>query len=740
MTKITWASESRGAEVRPPALRLYVSRVVAVPKAQEDAPAAWLPEKHAKFWKPVRLVWGVNGRPSTLTLRRLLGVGSGTSTRTRAEDSELIAGDRVRLVEAGGGSGDGTVRQEWFRGYVAQERIAVQSGPDEETCEVVAYGPEILLRGKSVSGQWHAVRDVDEHVIQGTFSPEMLCRQNTFRSHLPVVFNDAGRPNASPAGGGQTDSRWHLDSNAEAATAEGRTLDAPGRSISADGRTYQAELWRAKSAVQSLVETVDDYEVVSPQSMAGLPAALSDRVLDEVNVEGRDLLEALRAVLLPVGFGFCLEPWADRTGRHVLRVFPLHGSVDAGNVRKPFMAPIDGPVPSITDPAAQRAQVQRIEFIRDNHNVRNDVTVIGDQKRQQVVLVFASTGSDLQPAWDSAVHDLANWASDGVVDPMRWPIEGRSVETIEQFDELYTYGVEVNTSFRHVFRSFVWNEDGAFNEVANEMPDPADRSAGCGQHCVRRPRPVRGSFLRDDGNAKVRNLPAVVQLGIEGDDEAWIQIPAVVWTDRAGFTIPINPLWQWHPYGGPYARHAAGSGQTLFEKYGRYNYLGLLHNALRGSGTRLTLRLIGSIESDEAITGRAPRRVESSWPLVASHVIRAENRFRYRGVPGESDPFDLAPGRHDTRDDSDDAASYAASVRETLEDEVGHGSIVLRHLTRAYAPGDVVPSTQGRVIDLTVRGGAGGHAPVVVGVSWDFDLDVNKTELVLDTSVLKVTQ
>jgi len=740
MTSITWGPDSRGAEYRAPTFRIYVSRVVAAPKTDEPEPAAWRKEVATAYWRPWRLSWGTNGRPSTLTLRRTLGIGPGKTTRDRAEDGSLLAGDRIRLVEVGPGGPRGTVRREWFRGYVGQERILIQSGPDGEMCEAVAYGPEILLQGKAVTGQWHAVPSTDEAVTSGSFSPEMLCRANTFRSHLPVVLNESGQPNASPSYSGGKDAGWRLDSHAEAQSAGGRTFEGRGRKTTNSSGAYEAEFWRAGEAVQSLIEMVDDYAVISPVSIALLPPELSDRAIGEVDVEGLSLMEGLRAVLSPIGYGFALEPWADAGSRHILNVFQLHGTTTGSRVRKPYMAPIHGGPVRVTDPEAERVEVQRIEFVRDNHNIANDVTVVGDQKRVQVTLAFASSNSHLKPAWDTETYDLADWATEDVIDPMQWPIEGQSGKTIQHFDELFTYGAEGNTDLRHVFRSFIWNEDGAYCGLVGGMTDLGGYSLGPGQDYVRRPRPVGPTFLRDDPDAKARNLPACVQMGIEGDASAWVQVPGVIWADRAGFTIPINPLWQWYPYTSEYARHATSSGETLCDRYGQYSYLTLLHNALRCSGTALVLRLVGSIECDVAVAGRAPRRVNTSWPLAAQKTIRAENRFRYREVPSGSDPFSLAPGRHDTRDDSSDAADYARSVRDVLEDEVGHGSIVLRHLTRTYTPGDVVPRTQGRVIDLTVRGARGTHAPVVVGVIWDFGDGVNKTELTLDTPVLRITQ
>jgi hypothetical protein len=742
MSTMNWTSSSRGAEYRPATLRVYVSPVVAAPQSEEPRPAEWLAEIPAEHWTPMQLSWSVNGQPTTLRLRRVLGVGVGKPDRDRAEDRSFTAGDRLRLVEVGSGGPRGTTEREWFRGYVAQERIVIQGQGAAETCQAVAYGPEILLRGKVVSGQWHAAPSVDEALIGQSFPQGQLVRANTFRSHLPVVFNERGRPNASPACLRGNDAAWRLDSQAEAATAQARTFEAPGRSIVTDSAAYLADWWCAAPAVQSLVEMVDDYQVISPESMAMLPPALAEQAIGEVNVEGLDLLEALRAVLLPVGYGFAIEPWARADGRHLLNVFELHGKTEGSRIRKPYMAPIDGEPLAITDPEAQRVEVQRIEFIRDNHNVANAVTVIGDQNRKQAVLTFHAGESELHPAWDTSAHDLADWATEDVVDPMQWPPEGGGQQTIQRFDEDFTYGAKGLPDFRHVFRSFAWNEDGAFSQVIDHMADLSGYSAAQQGCYVRRPRPLGATFLRDDADARARNVPPFVQLGIDGDGESWIQVPAVIWQDRAGFTIPVNPLWQWHPYTCEYARHAASNttDQTLFEQYGKYSYLTLLHNALRGSGVALVLRLVGSVECDEAVTGHAPRRLSSSWPLPADKVIRAEHRYRRREVPGGSDPFGLSADRHDTRDDSDAATSHAETVRDVLEDEVGHGSIVLRHVTRCYAPGDVVPQTQGRVIDLTVRSGEGDRAPVVAGVTWDFDAGANKTELLLDTSLLKVMQ
>ena len=49
-----------------------------------------------------------------------------------------------------------------------------------------------------------------------------------------------------------------------------------------------------------------------------------------------------------------------------------------------------------------------------------------------------------------------------------------------------------------------------------------------------------------------------------------------------------------------------------------------------------------------------------------------------------------------------------------------------------------VPGTTGRVIDFSVDGGRRRKYPILVGVTYHFAEAVNKTELVLDTSLLQL--
>ena len=246
---------------------------------------------------------------------------------------------------------------------------------------------------------------------------------------------------------------------------------------------------------------------------------------------------------------------------------------------------------------------------------------------------------------------------------------------------------------------------------------------------------MASTFTYDSDGQKVRLHPRKVQLGIVGDDNSWIDSPAEIWNDRAGFTISTPLLagnagdGQWYPY----AAHKQYS-----DTYRNLHYLTLLHNALRDGGDyKLRLRLIGSIECDRAVLGEAPKRLQSAWPFRAQKVLRLGSRFKWREI--QDTPFS-GESQSNCIDDTSYATTYAEQIRDTEEDCTAQGKAVLRYLTRSYVPGDGIGGTAGRSVDLHIDGGQRLYAPVVIGIVWDFEDGANKTELLLDNPAAWVTK
>lgn len=705
MTINVFKAADRGATFRPRNFRVYRAAV----RTSASGRPGWDPETPQAFWQPLSLEWSANGRPSTLTLRRVLGSGESKAAE-RVEWLGVSAGDRFRLAEARLPTGAG----EMFRGYVGQGSLVVQASPDFEGATIVAYGPEILLAARAVTGAWYMTPQADDAEISGTATDATRVRANVFATNLPAIFNKGGRPNASTC-------NWSLTGE-DQDERHCAVFTAPGRTVhDADGTAFESRYWDAYTAVRSLVEWLDNGEVISHsgtdweaiEPIASVP-------IGEVNVTGLSLADAMLAVLRPAGLGFAVEPWANRHGKHRLRVFSLHG----GRGRPgPFLG--RGADDIAADGAeGRRCSVQRLAFTRDNHRVANDVVVVGDRKRREVSLEFGGDG-ELRACWDSGEDDLDDYATDGSVAHRSW-----TAQQYRDFCEKYTYGLE--TCRKHAFRSFAWNEDGAMSPIIEEIPDLS--GCGVGGQAVRRPRPV-GERLAFDNSGRV--LPAAVQLAIDGDENSWIQVPAHIWTDRAGFTLTRRTLHDWHPYATDAARGVQTGSGTLYDEYGDLSYLQLLYNTLNGvSGqAKLKLRLTGTVETDDCVTGRAAYNQDGSWPFRTERIVFAPNRFKWR---------DAGCTDGDNVDDSEIAAGYAAAVRDVLEDATGHGSIILRGIDRSWHVGDAISSTRGRRISLRIRGrgidDAQSFSPVVTGIVWNFEAGVAKTELVLESPLLQVTR
>ncbi|MFW6145744.1 MAG: hypothetical protein ACOC7R_00255 [Planctomycetota bacterium] len=728
MSTVLFPSPNRGPRVSPPRMRVLWRPVVAT----ENGTPGWGEARYCPTIAPGRLRWGANGALTTLTLDCRLGRGPRQDQRYGAEreDAWPATGDRIELVD------DAGEPARWFSGHVGQTSVLIQAGSDAERRDLVAYGPELRLRGTAVHGQWCKTPDADAQHRDGTLTDDDAVRANTFPADLPAVFNLDGRPNASTGPG------WTLHGDLGPADHAGRVFEPVDRCVrDAEGAAaVDVEHWTAATALRSLIEYVDGYDVISPATdWASIDAALGDVVLGEVVVEGLSLLEAIGRILLPVGFGFCLEPWPDAYSygdgrrRHVLHVFARHGREALG--RPPALA--DGPVGADTA-AGRAAGVQRLAFLRDSHNVCNDVQVIGSLERVQVCLSFGPdpAARDLHPAWDTAAHDLADWAIGGVIPEM--DVLAQAIGTVPDaatFLRRYSRGGAENLAYFDVFRTFVWNEDGAYRPLVTAEPD---LSGVLGTDAyVRRPRPLGPTLLRATAGTGSGVLPAYVELGVVGDDDAWILLPeAQVLPDRAGVTLNVARLDTCYPY--------AGADPVLRGRYGgrlgKFSLATLLCNALRddaGSGDyALRLRLIGTIEADTAVVGRSAYHLDSTWPLRATRIDYRGDRFAVGRIAEGGNPS----GREAiTRDDTADADACAERLRDAGADAMGHGSIMLRTLTRSVRPGMAWPRTAGRAVDLTVGGAGTPRAAEVVRVVWTFADGAGKTELILDSPLLEVS-
>jgi len=738
------------AEIIPPHMEVRIAPIIAPGGYDADGneiPPQWGQDFPNRRLIPREMTWGSNGDLTTLTCRYELGAKWGEAQQ-RAEDIWFEPGSMVRLVDC-------TAGREWFVGVLGAHGPLIQASPDAEEYRFIAYGPELRLRQKVVSGQWWADPSSDEKIRTGTFEDFINTRAHVYHTDLPVIFNEGGKPNGSWQYWDISDAPLILDLE----WTQGAVFQAPDRLTNMGTTKYATRTWSATSALRSLVDWIDNYHVISPvaTNWKAISAVLGDTQIGEVNVEGLDLLAAMRAVLAPVGFGFVLTPWSDGnvkppedegsetagacSYRHQLHVYPLK---DPPAWRRPWFAPAGN---TVTHAYGRAAEIQRLHFMRDNHNVTNDVTVLGARKQVQVQLSYSRDITDLWPCWDTTTYDLDDHANTtDVVDPLDIGVDGTpagatycfSEASLKAFMQRYNPRGDEFHAYMHVFRSFCWNEDATLSDYAQsggeaQLPDLSTYGIGDGTNYARIPRPI-GPALEYKDATKTAKKPATVTLTV-GSAVVDITGQVRIWPDKAGFTITApfltlseedGDVKEWMPF---------AKCQDAGDELRATGFLTLLHRLLHTDyeGTTMTIAIYGTIQDDRCVRGHSARASKGSWPMLAHRVVRDPN-YQKRTVHA----YREIGASYDGADNSVQAALHALKVRDALEDEMGHGSIMIPFLTRAYPPGVGIPETRGRVVSFYVDGGRRLSCPTVRAVKFTFG-QANTTELLLDSRVLQVS-
>ena len=725
MTAIAYTANPGAPHYVAPTMRLFR----APPGGGDEVPL--------DDWKPTSLHWRCNGEISTLDIECVLGRGDGKA-RVRPESVVMNAGDRIRLL-------DTATDEEWFRGHASHQSLMIQSGKDIESVRWVVLGPERLLAQKVVEGQWCKTETADDWNIAGNLSHAAATRDTVFQTAHPCIFNEHGRSNANQTTHNLNPLRWKLDSvGAHYAPDdignECLVFEPEGRGVRNDegNVVIGTQRWTTYTALQSIVEWIDRYEVVDyfATNWAHIRNVLSilrasPARLPETNVQGKTLLEAIAAILLPQGFGFCLEPWAVHafTDQHRLIVFPLSVPITA---KTPNLAAlVAGANVGVTSPAGQRAVVQRLNFARDSGNVANEIIIQGDYKRVQVALEFgggeAAANWDIKPFWNTTTHAISNWYVDGKF-PNQLGAGAPTVGGDSFFDRHHPDGCK-HAQYRHVYRTFTWNEDGPARGYGWAIP-------------------TMGPYgLNDPTTALSARIRASVWMAIVDengtiDANTWMNMTPTIWPDRCAFTLCApcqmtdKNIVPWFPWKGG-GTAGTGSGST----YENVSFLTLLHNTITvASGKpKLVLRFVGTVASDGVVRGLgrsvAGAGAASRWPLTARRILNRRNRYYLKAV---LDTHTWTTNVTDIEDDSTEIQADADLFAAVAGTEMGHGSIILRHLSRQYELGDGIPATAGRAIDFSLDSG-GDRYPIVVGVTWTFTENANKTELVLDSPMLGIT-
>lgn len=740
----------------PPRVKVWRDAV----RAQSNGWPSWdWDDNPGQRLEPLTLRWGSSGELTTLTLR--YPIATDDPAGRRINKHPFKAGDRIRLEHLIH-QGRKTVPQEVFRGYVGQIGFVYQAQPDVEAITLTAYGPEIFLRNTVPLGPEHLRPDYEDAIIAGTtygntpitMGEFTYAPLNTYTMKGPIVFNPNGKPNAfgkwthpdnGPTNGDTAGRHFFCETNRLLKLTNGNVVL---RSI--HWTAYSAAHWLVR---QARVPGVSSRLGIDTTELDALKTTLDALPLNNVRITGMNILDALVAVLRPVGWGFCIDPWVvswrasttdqadaeDDYGEgllaaHRLRLFSLRGDE---NIRDgPWVQDRENSI-TASSAAGQYTDVQRIAFNRDSHNARNQVTVIGGQKELEVYLEWdGDSQADIRPLWnkDATATDLDEFDDSNVVNYASLKKTGN----FSSFVGSFTYGAVGGNV--HAYRSWVMNEDGRHSPRVTDYPTAAemDKYEDSDGRYVRIARPLTRTSEYTESTVKAEKKQGRVEIGIKGLAGSWIPVEnCTIRDDCCGFTFTRKNLFDWYPFKEAINRTiSAGGGDFVYKKYGGYSYLTLLHNALRSpQGTpSLMVRMVGIQRGDARAIGRATYTLGySAWPFLADRVIYDPGRFIWRADETSSERT------LDTRDDRDAAGDYADRVRNASEGAMGHGSIMLRGIVQHYKPGDAIRKTRGWELDLSVDA-QGNRAPIVTEVTWDYREGAMMTELILDTPMMRVVR
>ena len=590
------------ADLVPPFFKVYLAA---------PAGTGWLAERVGEFWEPVSLIEADGGEFSTLTLRLELGSEPDLllALQGRPEDvGSLQSGTRVRLVDEGQDP-----PREWFRGYIGQGSTLIQASPDAEQFTITAYGPEWLLAGKVVTGQWHTANRYFSIMLAGnaTFVPF----QHVVELDLPAVFNDGG-PNMSPWNASLA---WWIDDDSDGYYA--RTfVDTNWIGIRNGVEIGRAQTWTAYQALYATLLWYGGFDLFTAAigELENIEATLKGITIGEVSIDGLPLTDAIRAILGPIGYGFRITPDADRDGEHSLHVYPLKSQLTG---KTPYLPPIDS---EATDAQGSRGELSRIDFLRDSHNIRNETEVCGSRKMVQLELGFnGAMNQNLFPAWSTDSYPITSWLSTGVFAVA----QVTNPQALE--DKHHSKGKDYATH-RDIYRTFIFNEDGGGLDYAWYGDDamPEIGAYGLGEALIRRP---IGPTLIRSGQTNDFLKPIIKMFTTTGGETFVVDVTEYfeVLKDRAGIHLKdtkdwfqtaatsTEGVWDWKPFS---VLTSDGKDSANKAAVKNLSYLTLLNNSISQAGDlEMVLTVTGTMESTECVKATAGRLGTSPMALTRGY-------------------------------------------------------------------------------------------------------------------------
>lgn len=439
-------------------------------------------------------------------------------------------------------------------------------------------------------------------------------------------------------------------------------------------------------------------------------------LVDDLDVTGRNWLEALADTLYRHGFGLCVQQHqlASATEAWPEPILALHVYRRDGLFRP---APKDLKLqPSgAFDPA--RTNVAALALVRDAKQAVTSIEVATQPIYHEISVVLA-------PGFEVAAGDAAT--------PDAFSRAALATADAAQRNKYRLYVADEAGDGHWDFNTNAWVDGQSLDLDA--VLGGADPDTGLFPY-VSRNRPALRELLSRDTLGRRLEPTVAISVDYTGASPAvwdrtgnWQEVGRSGWRpleDRLGILLDVDNPNAWKVPDPPDGATAIIPGNVVRGVEAQA--------APDAQKPRFRLRLTCAIEADVTIGAVAPKRASSPVPFDVRRRVDARDVYRSE-IRHES-------SIHGTeteilRDDFEAALALATAIRDKRDNPVVSGRVVVPRLTTLYEVSDRVRKVAGREVDLRINAGAeAGESPrypLVVGVTWDFANGQQRTHLSLD--------
>lgn len=595
------------------------------------------PDFESEEWRVLRVEQGLGAAHRALLQRDLGHVGK------RIENRKLNPYE-TRLVEIWSLDSDNGERVfPLFRGKMMINRASIAPGAESELVEALL--PQSWFGDLCVGQKVWSVEDFTtltvnldiefNPLIDGRITPNRLLRIDGGPGEAGLLWVD---PEST-----------RTEAGFEASTNRHRSQLTPW-TLAEAAQALQTLLNEEETDIKNFPAADTSESPAVPDADLGEPPELEDEILPR----GHYLPAYLDALLPKYGYNWTVDFKPTDEDEDVIK--PQIRMYKRGNGTKrtiPYQA-----IGKTLDTA--ETQPLALELVTDLSRLANIVVGHGSLREVEVTV-------ELQKGWPASADET-------------------SLGTLKKTTEGY------DLSNDNIWRKWVGNEAGDYNETRPEITEPLDLSTVFFDDYVPKRRPADDCLTwRAKNEIEAVRHPPILEYSTD-DGETW---------KRAGQDWrPLTHEW------GVYLTDSNANG---------------LVRTLKNAGSDAKLRLTGTIRGDYRIQHEVDRTEESPSNLETRLFLDLSNRFHDRRRQTNGPHASVLTGSFDEANHQDELEAFVEKVADNEKAAVVDLQIPLHGLNFDYEIGDVIEEIEGRKISLNrlpetaeeVRG------VQVVGRVWD---------------------